>query len=164
MKISQRLIILSPEIRNIADGYFSDPNVAIALPGRPSPNGIIGSKGFSHYPFLTDVIFMRTSDITPEKLKEKYEGRMRSGKYYDIFVEFTANELVMSDFKDRHKVFNALCDHNGSPHLYLRRYQNRPEDYARAAADLGVGATQFETHEWAALEPRYDPRPRAMAI
>lgn len=162
VKISQRLIILHGDILKVVDQHFDDPTVAISLPGRPAKHSITGSQGFNVYPFLTDVMFMRTSEFDPGELKRRYESKLINSKnYWDSLVEFMVNDLVMTDYRDRHRVHNELTEHiGGPPHKFLRRYQNQPQDYVNAALSVGLDYRFFQTGEWRQLDHKYDPRPR----
>lgn len=163
VKVSQRLVLFSPNLRPILDRYLADPNIIIALPGSPDPTRS-RSPGFAKYPFLTDVMFLRASEIEPNFLREYYENHWKNGKHYwDGFVELTINSLLKSDWKDRHAVLHELTNMPPGPErLYLRRYQNHAGEYERLAAELGLNLRGFDVSEWKALERgSYSPAPKA---
>lgn len=163
IKVSQRLVMHSEQLRPHIDKYLTDPKVLIALPGSPDPTRS-RSPGFAKYPFLTDVVFLRASEIDGNFLREYYESHWKNGKrYFDSFVELTIHDLIRGPWSGRHQVIHELTNHPPSgPKFFLRRYQNHSGEYERLAAELGVNAHGFRTEEWKTLEREtYSPAPKA---
>lgn len=161
VKISQRFWVISPEVRRRAEEIFGNPSTVIALPGRPPPSQILGSKSFSAYPVLTDILFLRANDFDPHTLKVYYETRWKNGpKIWHCFCETTFADLVNSQYRDRHHIFQELTQNiPGQPQLFLRRYMATPQQFQKAAAKFGIGG-YFQTGEWRNLERLYSPRPK----
>lgn len=166
IKVSQRLVMHSAQLRPHIEKYISQPHVIIALPGSPDPTRS-RSPGFAKYPFLTDVIFFKSSAIEPEFLREYYERHWKEPKrgYLDGFVEFTIYDLLQNQFKDKWAVIHELTNlpPDGQPKLFLRRYQASPADYENLSRELGLNCHGFNLSEWKALEQpgMYSPAPRA---
>lgn len=161
VKVSQRLWVLSPKIRELAEAIFADDNIAIALPGRPKKEQIIGAKSFHAYQYLTDIIFMRPRDFNADTMRVYYQTRFRNGrKIWDAFVECAFADMVSKQFANRHRVFEELTDVNGGDPLFLRRYCTTHQQYAKAASKFGIGG-HFPTGEWKSIQRNYDPRPRS---
>lgn len=163
VKASQRLILFSHKLRPILDHYLADPKIIIALPGSPDPTRS-RSPGFAKYPFLTDVMFLRASEIDPTWLREYYEGRWKNGhaKVYDSFIELTVDSLIKGEWASRACVVHELTNMpQDSTRYFLRRYQNSAAEYERLAAELGVNARGFQLDEWRKLDPHYSPAPKA---
>lgn len=159
VKVSQRLWVLSPKIRERAEAIFADDNIAIALPGRPKKEQIVGAKSFHAYAYLTDIIFMRPRDFNADTMRVYYQTRFRNGrKIWDCFVETAFIDLVNRQFATRHRVFEELTDVNGGEPLFLRRYCTTHQQYAKAASKFGI-AGYFPTNEWKSLQRNYNPRP-----
>lgn len=163
IKVSQRLILHNPNLRPHIEKYISQPNVIIALPGSPDPTRS-RSPGFAKYPFLTDVIFLKASEMEANFLREYYERHWKHGtNYFASFVEGTVHDLIRGPWSGRHAVFHELTNMPPGPErLYLRRYQNAAGEYGRLAAELGLSLSGFDVSEWKALERgTYSPAPKA---
>lgn len=165
IKMSQRCIVAHPDLRGIIEGRFSsNENLAMVLPGRPNPNLIrVGHQQFARFPILTDMVFMRTSAMKPETIKEEYEKQVQNGKaYHDCFVEVFVDRLRTGPLNGRVELLEIITNHKGGiKPYYLRRYQNRPEEYAQLADMFGIKRTGvWELGERHKLQRRYDPRPK----
>lgn len=163
VKVSQRLVLVSSRLNGLIYSHFQDPKCLILLPGRPAAHKL-RSKGFSKYPFLTDVLMFRAAEIDPDFLRTHYESRWKNGKhYFDGFVEFAINHLLTTDWAGRFHVFNELTEHDRSTErIYLRRYQNVPGEFERYARKLGITHSNWQTEEWRVLERgSYSPQPKA---
>ena len=165
LKLSQRCSICSPDIRAVVEGAFNqDPKISVVCPGRPDPRRIRqGHEQFARFPILTDIVFMRSSAITPEFVKEAYLEQVRNGrKYHDCFVEVFWWNVKEKKMPNRVHLCEALTNHRGGQApLYLRRYQNSQADYQRYAERYGIRPSLWELGERAKLTKRYDPRPKA---
>lgn len=162
VKTSQRLVMFNLALRPILDRYLSQPSVVIALPGSPDPTRS-RSPGFAKYPFLTDVMFLRSSEIEPNFLREYYENHWKNGKnYFASFVEATVHDLIRGPWDGRHVVVHELTNMpQDSTRYYLRRYQNSAGEYERLAASLGLNLHGFQLDEWKRLDKNYSPAPKA---
>jgi hypothetical protein len=161
IKISQRFLLTDRKILPILEGIFSDPNVILALPGRPGKNRIKSdSKWFSKLPILTDILFLRTPDVTPEFLMENYQDRVRTRKdALASLVEAAVYDLMLVPWAGKARTVNELTEHfMNQPHYYLRRYQDPIQLYQTIAERNGVSLTPVLS-EWARILPRYNPRP-----
>lgn len=154
LKISQRVLIVSPVIRSKVEEHFSQPELDVLIPGRPRRERILGHKGYSAYPFLTDVAAIRASAMPATEFMEAYRHKVRTGTdKHDCFVEFFFAHLLGARFPGRHAVFNELTDHQPGPRLYLRRYQNSPRDYMEVARRFGIYG-QLPLGEWNQLQAK----------
>lgn len=166
IKVSQRFMVVGTEVRPIVQGRFTaDPNLLVVMPGRPNPNFIRqGHQQFARFPILTDIVFMRADKkvMTPELIKGTYEAQLRGGtQYADTFVEVFWDKLRHGVLKDRVHLAPELTDHRGGqPPLFFRRYQNRPEEYKRAAMQFGITGEPWELGERAKMTRGYNPVPR----
>lgn len=166
IKVSQRFMVASPNVRTIVQGRFqSDPNLMVIMPGRPNPNFIRqGHQQFARFPLLTDIVFMRADRklLTPELIKGSYEEQVRRGSQYtDCFVEVFWDKLRHGPLKDRVHLAPELTDHRGGqPPLFLRRYQNRTDEYKRLAMMFDITAEPWDLGERANMQRGYNPVPR----
>lgn len=166
IKVSQRFMLTSPAVRAIVQGRFTaDPNLLVIMPGRPNPNFIRqGHQQFARFPILTDVVFMRADKqtMTPELLKGAYEEQLRKGSsYVDSFIEVFWDRLRNGVLSGRVHLAPELTDHKGGqPPVFFRRYQNRADEYKRAAMQFGITAEPWELGERAKMTRGYNPVPR----
>ena len=167
VKMSQRTVLKSPDIKAIIEAWFNrkEKEIWAAIPGRPNPNKIRdGHKQYARFACLTDILFMRPSGLTAETIKQEYERQVKNGnKYYDCFVELFWHKMATDRFPGKIEMVSSITDHvGGKPHLYLRRYQNTPEDYQRLAEENGIDSSlrDWDLRERVKMVRRYDPRPR----
>jgi len=162
IKISQRFLILSPDIKSKAEQIFAGEKIFCALPGRVPPAQIKGHKGFAHYPYLTDVMFFAPQRIEASFIKNFYDTCWKTAtKWHELLVEISVAKLMQEQWKDKHTLFNEITAHEaGKPFRFLRRYMNTPDDYKRVAERVGLTG-HFSTSEWRKLEPKYLVRPMA---
>jgi hypothetical protein len=165
VKMSQRTVLKDPDLRADIEARFENPETWAVIAGRPNPNKIKdGHKQYARFACLTDILFMRPSGISAETIKQEYERQVKNGKkYYDCFVELFWHRLATDRFPGRIQMIPSLTDHvGGKPRLYLRRYQNTPEDYQRLAEENGIAShlKEWDLRERVRMVRRYDPRPR----
>lgn len=165
IKMSQRCVVAHPDLRAIVERVFlENENTAIVMPGRPNPNLIrVGHQQFARFPCLTDMVFMRTSAIKPEVIKEAYEEQVAKGKeYHECFVEVFFDRLRTGPYNGRVRLLEEITNHKGGrPCYYLRRYQNRPEEYSTLAERFGIRRSgPWELAERHKLQRGYNPRPQ----
>lgn len=165
VKLSQRMLIASPVIRERAEWYMSQPDIAIALPGTPARIQICGtSKGFSKFPWLTDVLFMRLDRMMPaEAIRDFYEASWKnSGDPRDGIPEIAMMHMIEKPLAGKARRFDELTYHdpNGREKLFHRRYQSTSAEIRRFAQGFGLDGF-FQTSEWRVLDSQYSPRARA---
>jgi len=164
IKMSQRAMVAHPDLKTHMIRRFQDnPGAAAVMAGRPNPNLIrVGHQQFARFPILTDIVFMRVGAIAPDMIKSAYEDQVRQGKaYIDSFVEVFWDRLRNGPLSDKVILAEELTNHRGGqPPLYLRRYQNRPEEYAGRAQHFGITGTPWDLGERAKMVKGYNPRPR----
>lgn len=162
LKISQRFIVVSPNVRKmIEDRMTANPNLQVMIPGKPLESRIVGHKGFAKFDCLTDFIVMR--NVEPDWLLERYRDQVRQAKSATATViEVFWKHLLGTHFKDRHEIFRELTDHGNpsGPFDYLRRYQNTEHHYVTLGRSLGL-FNAFPLGEWSQLlgRDRYRPVP-----
>lgn len=164
IKISQRAMVSHPGIRAVVEHYFErNPDIDVLMPGRPNARKIReGHKQFARFPCLTDIVFMRASKIQPAMIKEQYEDQVRNGqRYHDSFVEVFWDKMRNQHLGGRVLTIPEITDHEqGRPCFYLRRYQNRPEEYESRARRFGIAEGPWVLGERAKMVKGYNPRPR----
>lgn len=162
IKLNQRLVLLDPDIPKRLEEVFSFDSVSIALPGQCNAASILQPKSRFHatFPFLIDCLCFRASRFHPEQLIAAYTLQLKQGTTrQDSLVE-----VFWARFLEEHGHFATLpwlTEHETSaPFKYLRKIQNRPEDYLAAAQSVGITGA-FDVREWnARLGSAYRPTPR----
>ncbi len=160
LKVSQRLVLCEPAVREILENYFADPQIWMVMPARIHPGSIkrAESRFFANLAVLTDVIAVRTGKLTAEALKTLYEERVRTQrKRFDTLVESCfayIEDVVLAGHVLRAPELSR-------PKLFLRKCQSEPADYLILAAELGM---VWRGHppllqEWRYLENAYRPVP-----
>lgn len=166
VKISQRMVLVSPTIKPIAEGYLSRDNIALALPGTPSKIQICGtSKGFARMPHLTDVLFFRMDRMmSAEAVRDFYEASWKlSGDPRDGIPEIAMTHMIEKPLLGKVCKFTELTYHDPNrpkDKLFHRRYQSTSSEIRRFAQSLGCDGF-FQVGEWRTLDANYRPRPQA---
>ena len=151
VKISQRFICLSPEIREQAEQMFSNEATEVLVPGKPTQ--ATHRTFFGVFKHLTDVMFLRGT-IDPEWLLSAYKHEIdHPVNKYSCYVEFFWDKMLSSRFQGRHETFGLITNHikDGNPRRYLRRYQNTEQEYTEEARKRGI-YSRFELGEWGQME------------
>lgn len=164
LKISQRVILLRPEVRSEIQEGFADPSIAIALPGKPTIGMLKAEQRmYSLFDYLTDVVCIRTEALGAEEFIADYRAQVATdhsstGSYIEkLFLNYATGK-----FKDRTKILRTVTDHTPStPCMFLRKCQNDQRQYREVAAALGIGG-EFNLADWKRIDPAYDPRPVAV--
>lgn len=164
LKISQRLIPVLPRFRECIEEAFSDPNVQVALPGRPNPTQIARpqSRFYSKFGILTDVLAFRNGAITSTELVDLYRKRFTEGKtHQESLVECTWGWLLANRFEGKFRVLPELTNHTPmEPKIFLRKSQSIPRDYEQVARMEGMTQTDWPLFEWGIMEGKdYRCRP-----
>lgn len=165
VKISQRMLLASPAIRERAEWYLSQPDIAIALPGTPAKIQICGtSKGFSKFPWLTDVLFMRLDRMmSAEAVRDFYEASWKnSADPRDGIPEIAMMHMVEKPLAGKVRRFDELTYHdpNRREKLFHRRYQSTSGELRKFAEGFGLLA-HYQLGEWRTMDRDYSPRPQA---
>lgn len=165
VKCNQRLILMSPLIRQVVETVFRQDQIMLALPGRPSPDTLHpGSKFFATFPALNDVVFWRTGSVDPEYARASYDAQWKGGtKHYEAYTEFWHWMVMHQKFPKQHVLLPCLTNPiPGKPPWYLRKAQHSRADYVKAATEAGMTNFEFPVAEWSAIRRgRYQPRPMA---
>lgn len=154
VKISQRFVLRKPDAIDVIQKTFEDSNIMMATPGRPAVTG--GGKaqrGFGAFSILTDIVCIRVGSISAEQLLVMYRNRIINERVpWKAFIECTIDQLHANDFNGRSARMEALTNHAspGDP-IYLRRYQNREQQYRELALEHGWNGA-FPLEEWGAIE------------
>lgn len=152
VKISQRLILRTPEAISVIQKAFSDPNICLATPGQPTTNGG-AHRGFGAFTTLSDIVMIRVGCITPKELIHMYRDRLLRDKApWASFIEIAVDDLHRR-FEGRTVKIPELTNPGPDP-CYLRRYQASEQDYRNLAETHGMGGL-FPLVEWAAIEGRH---------
>ncbi len=155
LKVSQRMILCQPAVKEILERYFSDPETWLAMPARIHPVSIkrAESRFFASLSTLTDVLCVRTWKLRPHDLKNLYEERVRAQKSrYDSLAEALfafIGDVTLAGHTIRMPEFSHHV--NGRPKLFLRRCQSEPAEYEIAALELGMTSLNPLLQEWRAL-------------
>lgn len=164
VKVSFRLILLDPQLRNDFENYFTNMPIDLALPQRLHPSQTIDKRGagFLAMPLLTDVILFRVGVISPQMLIDLYRKKVATeGKTvkHASFIEALFVDLK-HELGPRCMALNELsCHVPGQPHRFLRKIQNHRQQFVDLAQSLGISGP-FVTDEWARIDgPNYRPRP-----
>ena len=162
-KISQRMILADAGIPVLAEHSLEPEGMLLALPGRPHPRWICGSKGFARYSNLTDVIFFRADRLDPQVILDTYKTAWQTGTAaHDCIPEIAIGRSIESGvLAGKAVVLDELTNHQpGRAKRFLRRYMSSPAEFRRHAQQLGMDGF-FHTSEWKQLDPAYSPRPLA---
>lgn len=164
VKISQRLVLVNPLIRERAEWYLSQPGIAVALPGNPPAVQLCSSRGFSRFPLMTDVIFLRPDRVDAETIRDGYEAAWQNGKTrHDCVPELAFAAMRDGVLKDKIAVFNELTSHHpDKAKLFHRRSMSTPAEFRRFANSLGIDGW-FSTADWSTMDKGYKSncRPKA---
>lgn len=152
VKVSQRFIFRKPESIDVIRKTFSDPNICVATPGRPTVTRSTGTKGsFSQFSILSDVVMIRVGCISPADLIQMYRDRLRrENTPWASFVECTVDEFHSSKFAGKTVKVHELTDPQSDP-IYLRRYQAGENQYKELALENGFSGC-FPLVEWSLLD------------
>lgn len=153
IKASQRFIFRKPESIDIIRKTFSDPNIMVATPGRPTVTTSYApsTNGFAAFGTLSDVVAIRVGSITAEQLLHRYRARIiREQVPWASFIECLIDELHANVFPGRTVKLAEWTNPTADP-IYLRRYQSNERQYRDLALTHGFNG-QFPLHEWAQLE------------
>lgn len=167
LKLSQRLVPNGPGFRAAVGRAFEDPNIIIAVPGKP-PAGQIASRMslfYHQFEILTDAVAIRRGHVDPNELATLYRERVSEGKArMDCLVETTIHHLIHTKLQStRHRVLPEWSEHKiGEPKQFIRKAQSSKSDYELAAKRYHLGG-EFNLSEWAILEgPGYVARAHAV--
>lgn len=162
IKCNQRLILVKPDLKRIYEMAFQNQDICVALPGRPDPSGILTSKFFSRFAFLNDVVAWRSGCIDPEQVKITYEFQCRSRRSnYEAFSETWQANIIRDRFPRQYAIINCLTNHtNKNDYWYLRKIQNKRQDYVDLAMVNGLSHFDFCIQEWKEIKgSNYKPFP-----
>lgn len=156
IKLSQRLIPMRPEFRQVAEAAFADPQTMVVVPGKPPRNQISTKAGmfYAQFEILSDVVAVWHDAIEPIELAEIYRQRVREGKQkFDCLVETTIHWLIHNRFHGKHHVaIQAWAEHKlGDPKAFLRKTQSVRSEYVQAGIKHGIDG-RFDLREWINLE------------
>lgn len=156
VKVSQRLLLCEPAVRDILEKYFADPDVWLCLPGRIAAGTIkrAESRFFSNLSCQSDVLCIRTGSIKPAELKETYESRVRNRQSrHGSLIEALWSDLIDTKFNHHYRLVLELTHpYPGRDPIFLRRCQVEAADFMKQAERLGLkrqGAVYLQ--EWRAL-------------
>jgi len=163
VKVSQRFVLRLPEIINVIERTFSDPNIQFASPGQPKfVRGTKTTMGFGAFAVLSDIVMMRVGSMKPEEIIEVYRRRIEREKVpWKDFVESLIHTLHLDTFPGRSVMVPELTDPAPDP-IYLRRYQCQEQDFLKLAAQNGFGG-RFPCCEWGEIE-RGTYRPQVVVV
>lgn len=164
LKCNQRFILLRPELVGILEMVFGNPEIQLALPGRPDPAGITGSKFYASFPYLVDCVAWRTGAIDPEFAKSSYESSWKNGTHpHAAYTETWYSNLIKERFTKQHAILNCLTNnYKNQPKFFLRKIQSSRQEYVDLAVENKMESFEFPVCEWAALKgSSYKPRPAA---
>lgn len=151
IKQNQRTIILSPEIPELLEAVFSNPEIDLALTRSPRAETILDEKSKFHGRFVVspDIICMRASAIDPQWIADEYAKQVQTDtSRYATLTEHYWARMVEGPFKDRWKELDFLREPNG---MYLRKCQHTEAQYAVEAKRLGMNSESFPTQEWSEI-------------
>lgn len=156
VKVSQRFIFRKPESIDALTKAFNDPNIAFATPGQPKmPSSFGGTTktGFGSFTVLSDLIAVRVGCLSSSDLLHKYRTRLMTEKVaWGSFIECLCDDLHQNVFPGRTVKIEELTNHQDlEDPIYLRRYQNTPQQYSMLAGTHGLGGN-YMLHEWGAAE------------
>lgn len=164
VKVSFRLILLDPQLRNDFENYFTNMPIDLALPQRLHPSQTIDKRGggFTMMPLLSDCILFRVGAIRPQQLIDRYKKRVSTeGQKFKhaSFIEALFVDLK-HELADKCMSLNELsCHVPGQSHRFLRKIQNHRQQFIDLAQSLGISGA-FDTAEWSRIDgPHYQPRP-----
>lgn len=166
IKISLRLILLDPTLKDVFTDRFKNHICNLILPSKVRPNQVIRRESamFSMMPVLTDIILLRASAIEPQELIDHYRNKCTNERSpHASLIEALFMDLVHGKFKDSHHVEDAISAHQpNQPHRFLRKAQNNRVEYLDLAKRLGITG-EFQTAEWnQILGVNYHPKPQAI--
>lgn len=165
IKLNQRTVLLSPKIPDLIESSFDDDRVSLVTPKRYPEASIIepSSRFHARFPAAVDVLMFRSSAWDAQGVADRYREQWTTGttKYACYSEEFWANEIKRVG--DGYRSEDWLTTHvKGEPFKYLRKIQNRQQDYAKAAMDIGLPVGRFDCAEWKEMKRgNYSPAPRA---
>lgn len=162
LKVSLRLILLDPQLRNDFTNYFQNRPIDLAVPQRLHPTQTIrkSGMGFVQMPLMTDILLIRVGAIRPQELIDRYRKKVTTEKVkHASFVEALFTDLK-HEWGHRCMALDELSTHiPGQAHRYLRKVQNTRIEYVDTAAKLGIHGP-FQTAEWSQIDGvNYRPRP-----
>lgn len=155
LKISQRVIPVLPAFREVAEKAFSNPEIIVALPGKPKMNQIArpAARFYSSFGILTDVVAIRNGALEPEELLDVYRKRFTtSTNHADSLIETTWGWLLAQKFKHSTAIIPEWTNHEAfKPKIYLRKSQAMESEYATLAAMHDLVGT-WDVREWGLIE------------
>lgn len=160
VKISQRLILRTPEAINCLRKHFEDPNIYFASPGQPKHvRGNKQTAGFGGFAVLSDLVCTRVGSISPEEIIQCYRDRINNEVVpWKDFIEALVHALHINKFQGHSVMMPEFTDPTHEQ-IYLRRYQCAEKDYQTLAMSHGF-AGLFPQIEWNALDQgRYSAKP-----
>lgn len=166
VKISLRLILLDPQLKDLFTDRFQNHICNMILPSKVRPNQLIRreSTTFSMLPCLTDIVLLRANAIEPQEIIDLYRHKCTNEKApHASLIEALFTDLWHGKFKDKTHIEDAISVHQpGQPHRFLRKAQNNRLEYLDHARKLGI-VGEFNTSEWnSLLGVNYFPKPRAI--
>lgn len=166
VKISLRLILLDPSLKDLFTDRFQNHICNMILPSKVRPNQLIRreSTTFSMLPCLTDIVLLRANAIEPQEIIDLYRHKCTNEKApHASLIEALFTDLWHGKFRDKTHIEDAISVHQpGQPHRFLRKAQNNRLEYLDHARKLGI-VGEFKTDEWnSLLGVHYAPKPRAI--
>lgn len=166
VKISLRLILLDPALKDLFTDRFQNHICNLILPSKVRPNQLIRreSTTFSMLPCLTDIVLLRANAIEPQEIIDLYRHKCTTEKApHASLIEALFTDLWHGKFRDKTHIEDAISAHQpNQPHRFLRKAQNNRLEYLDHARKLGI-VGDFNTSEWnSLLGVHYSPKPRAI--
>lgn len=166
VKISLRLILLDPSLKDLFTDRFKNHICNMILPSKVRPNQLIRreSTTFSMLPCLTDIVLLRANAVEPQELIDLYRHKCTNEKApHASLIEALFTDLWHGKFRDKTHIEDAISVHQpNQPHRFLRKAQNNRLEYLDHARKLGITG-EFITDEWSKhLGVNYFPKPRAI--
>ena len=167
LKISQRFVPASIGFKAVLETVFSNPTVAVAVPGRPVVSPRFRPKGafYSRFPILTDVIAIRAGAVEPAEVWRQYTERVVAANNPGLsrndqkaarirqHVEVFWFDLLNSTFKGRHRIVPEWANNRPmQTKMYLRKTQAMAKEYEQLAKTLGMSPAVFDLREWSEIE------------
>lgn len=153
VKSNQRTVLLSPEIPDLIEAIFDNPNIDLAIPRAPRVETIKDERSRFHSRFKVspDVICIRANAVDPQMLADKYALQVQTDtSRWATLTEHFWSRMTETEFQDRWSEMPFLTEPTDPP-MYLRKCQATSEDYQQAAVRLGMSQSDFPTQEWSAM-------------
>lgn len=161
VKISFRLVLLDPVLRDVFTNHFNTGAVMM-VPKKIYPAQLIRRESltFAQLPLLTDIILLKTGATSPKELIEIYRHKQQTETVkWKSLVESLFCDMH-AKFGDKSKLLDELSFHEpGKPHRFLRKAQNNRMEYLDLARKHGIQG-EFDCREWVSiLGVNYHPHP-----